>query len=168
MTKISKIHELSFMQVNEDGVITNETKTQAITYNVEKEPPYVKIYLDTILYLSDLPKGYNKILGAILRRMPWATDCQDIALNAGIKRRIARDLDISMSRIDHAITDFVKGGLLSRVEVGVYHANPNLFGRGEWKDIKKLRLNVTFDASGKTIMTEIEKKKKKLELLINE
>jgi len=33
------------------------------------------------------------------------------------------------------------------------------FGRGEWADIAKLRLEITFGGKGKTIMGEMERKK---------
>jgi len=129
------------------------------TYSVGNEPPYVKMYLDTILYLKDLPKGYNPILLSILKRLPWANQEQGIAINASVKRMMAKEIGCSVTRIDHALTDFVKGELLYRIDKGLYNVNPMLFGRGEWADIAKLRLEITFDGKGKTIMGEIERKK---------
>jgi hypothetical protein len=73
---------------------------------------------------------------------------------------MAKEIGCSVSRIDHAITDFVKGEVLYRMDTGLYRVNPNLFGRGEWADIAKLRLEITFDCRGKTIMSEIERKNK--------
>ena len=130
------------------------------TYNMGSEPPYVKMYLDTILYLKDLPKGYNPVLASILKRLPWANQEQGIAINAAVKRLMAKEINCSVSRINNAITDFVKGELLYRMDTGLYRVNANLFGRGEWADIAKLRLDVTFDANGKTIMGEVERKNK--------
>lgn len=163
MPKINQIQEVTVLQTDIDGLVTGSKSEKNVTYSIESEPPYVKMYLDTVLYLSDLPKSYNPVLSAILMRMPWANQCQDIAINSGVKRRIAKELGISVSRINNALTDFVKGKLLYRVDTGVYQVNPNIFGRGEWADIKKLRLEISFDASGKTIMAEIEKNKKPTE-----
>ncbi|MCR8747279.1 replication/maintenance protein RepL [Romboutsia lituseburensis] len=144
--------------IDENG---NKLKTETNTvYSFQNEPPYVKMYLDTILYLKDLPKGHNPILMAILKRLPWANQDQDIALNAGIKRKIATEVGCSVSKVNNAITDLVKGDVLFRTEVGVYKVNPHLFGRGEWNDIAKLRLEVTFDSNGKTILGTIEKNSK--------
>jgi hypothetical protein len=141
--------------VDENG---NTLKKESNTvYSVPTEPPYVKMYLDTILYLKDLPKGHNPILMSILKRLPWANQEQDIALNAGIKRKIAKEVGCSVSKVNNAITDLVKGEVLFRMDVGVYQVNPHLFGRGEWNDIAKLRLEVTFDKNGKTILGEIER-----------
>lgn len=154
MPKISQSIEETIK--DEKGNIKSKSTNKVLTW--EGEPPYVKMYLDTVLYLKDLPKGYNPVLMAILKRLPWANQSQDIAINSGVKRIMAKELGCSVSRIDHAITDFVKGELLYRVETGVYQVNPYIFGRGDWVDIAKLRLEVTFDSKGKTIMGTVEKK----------
>ena len=126
MSKISQIQETRV--VDENGEITTHQQTK--TFILEQEPPYVKMYLDTILYLQDLPKSYNPVLISILKRMPWANQCQDISITAGTKRRMAKELGVSVSRINHAITDFIKGKLLFRVETGVYQVNENSLGAG--------------------------------------
>lgn len=148
--------------VNGEGELFSYDRN--VSYSLGSEPPYVKMYLDTILYLKDLPKGYNPVLLSILKRLPWANQEQGIAINAALKRIIAKEVCCSVSRIDHAITDFVKGELLYRMDTGLYRVNPNLFGRGEWADIAKLRLEITFDAQGKTIMGEIGRKNKNGEI----
>lgn len=154
MKKINQIREQ--IVLDEDGrSIKKETNT---SYYIESEPPYVKMYLDTVLYLKDLPKGYNPVLMAILKRLPWANQDQDIAINAGMKRKMANEIGCSVSRINNAITDFVKGEVLYRVDTGVYRVNPYLFGRGDWNDIARLRLEVTFDNEGTSILGKIERK----------
>ena len=160
MSNKRKINQLVETRVlDENGELKEEVKSTS--YYIEQEPPYVKMYLDTVLYLKDLPKGYNPILMSILRRLPWANQDQSIAINAGIKRQIAKELSCSVSRINAAITDFVKGEVLFRIDTGVYNVNPHLFGRGDWGDIARLRLEVLFDSDGKTIMGTIEKKSPK-------
>lgn len=143
--------------IDHDGTIQEQVVSS--TYNIESEPPYVKMYLDTLLYLKDLPKSHNPVLLGILQRLPWANaNEQYIAINAGLKRQMAEQLSCSVSRINNAITDFVKGELLTRVDTGLYMVNPHLFGRGEWKDIKRLRMQIDFDAQGKTIRGVIQRK----------
>ena len=156
MPKINQ--RLEHVKVNNEGELLNYDRN--ISYNIGSEPPYVKVYLETILYLKDLPKGYNPVLMCILKRLPWASQEQGIAINAALKRIIAKEVECSVSRVDHAITDFVKGELLYRMDTGLYRVNPNLFGRGEWSDIAKLRLEITFDSHGKTFMGEIDRKNK--------
>lgn len=147
--------------VDQNGQITHQEEERTTNWGVE--PNYIKVYLDTILYLKDLPKGLNGILYAFLKRMSYGNQ---LVVNAALKRQIAKELVLSLSSINNAISKFVKGELLIREDTGLYLVNPHLFGKGDWKDIAKIRLNVTFEAEGKTIMTEIEKKeiKEKVEL----
>ncbi|NLM05289.1 MAG: hypothetical protein GX214_09745 [Clostridiales bacterium] len=155
--KINQVHETNL--VDENGEIKSQ-RTDTSFY-VDAEPPYVKMYLDTILYLKDLPRTHNPILHCILMRIPWANQNQDIAINAHIKRQIAKEVNCSESKVNNAISDLVKGEVIYRVGVGTYQVNPHFFGRGQWTDIEELRLNITFNGKGKTIMGEIERKSKK-------
>ncbi len=139
--------------VDEHGQITYQEEDK--TTNWGSEPNYIKVYLDTILYLNDLPKGLNGILYSFLKRMSYGNQ---LVVNAALKRQIASELELSLSSINNAISKFVKGEILLREDTGLYKVNPHLFGKGEWKDIAKIRLEVTFDKEGKTIMSEIQRK----------
>jgi hypothetical protein len=152
---------------NVNGEILEERRTSE-TFTIPTEPPYVKMYLNTVLYLKDLPKGYNPILLSLLKLIPWANQRQTIAINRSLKQELAKEIGCSVTRIDHALTDFVKGKILTRNNVGLYSFNPHLFGRGEWRDIEELRLTVTFDAKGKTVMGEIRHKPPELRIIEGE
>lgn len=151
MAKVT--NTISRTVVDEDGQITYQEEEKVINWGTE--PNYIKVYLDTILYLKDLPKGLNSILYAFLKRMSYGNQ---LVINAALKRQIAKELELSLSSINNAISKFVKGELLIREDTGLYKVNPHLFGKGDWKDIAKIRLEVTFDMQGKTIMSEIERK----------
>lgn len=151
MAKVT--NTISRTVVDEDGQITYQEEEKVINWGTE--PNYIKVYLDTILYLKDLPKGLNSILYAFLKRMSYGNQ---LVINAALKRQIAKELELSLSSINNAISKFVKGELLIREDTGLYKVNPHLFGKGDWKDIAKIRLEVTFDTQGKTIMSEIERK----------
>lgn len=138
--------------INQDGVILRSEEERTVNWGTE--PNYIKLYLDDILYLSDLPKGLNSTLYALLKRMSYGNQ---LVINAALKRQIANEIGLSVSSINNAITKFVKGRLLERIDTGLYLVNPHLFGKGEWKDIAKIRLNVIFDSNGKTIMAEIDR-----------
>jgi hypothetical protein len=127
-----------------------------------EEPPYVKMYLDCLLYLKDLPKGHTSILYELLKRMTFAGDDDGnaIFINSAMKNVISKKLGVSLSRINNVLSDLTKGELFYRIDRGMYRVNPNFFGKGEWQDIARLRLEVTFDANGKTVMGEVEKKTK--------
>lgn len=157
MVKVARVtNTVQRTITNENGEVTYQEEEKTINWGTE--PNYIKVYLDTILYLKDLPKGLNGILQAFLKRMSYGNQ---LVINAALKRQIAKELDLSLSSINNAITKFVKGDLLIREDTGLYLVNPHLFGKGDWKDIAKIRLEITFDANGKTIMSEIEKKESK-------
>lgn len=139
--------------IDENGVIKRKEEDRTIDWG--KEPNYIKVYLDTILYLKDLPKGLNGILTAFLKRMSYGNQ---LVLNAALKRQIAKEVGLSMSSINNAITKFVKGEILIREDTGLYRVNPHLFGKGDWSDIAKIRLEVVFDKNGQSVMSEIERK----------
>jgi len=137
--------------IDEDGRVLHSEKDTTVNWG--PEPNYIKVYLDDILYLSDLPKGLNSILYALLKRMAYGNQ---LVINAALKRQIAAEVHLSTSSINNAITKFVKGKLLKREDTGLYIVNPQLFGKGAWKDNAKIRLTATYDFSGRTIMAEIE------------
>lgn len=126
------------------------------------EPPFVKLYLDNVLFLRDLPKNLNPVLLALLNRMPYGGKA--FAINASMKRQMAKELGRSAGGISNAITNLVNGGLLIREDVGLYHMNPDFFGRGEWKDVQALRLAITYDYRGRTFMAQVANRKKQKEL----
>ena len=61
---------------------------------------------------------------------------------------ICAELDIKMDTLNKAIDNLYKAGVLIRVERGIYMADPNLFGKGEWKDINNLRLVINYNQDG--------------------
>ena len=127
------------------------------TLNWGSEPSYVKLYLQDVLYLSDLPKHHEKILFELLRRACYAgeKDGMQITLNASVKKRIAAALEIQNIRsINNALSDLVRGKILYREDIGLYNLNPYLFGRGDWQDIARLRLEIDYDEiKGRTYQT---------------
>lgn len=146
--------------IDQDGSILE--KKHNMTKRYEDEPEYIKMYLDTVLYLKDLPKGYNSILLAFLKRMTYSSNSnngggQMIYVNAHMKNEIASELSVSLARVNQAITDFVKGKIFFRAGRGTYQVNAHLFGKGDWQNIKEIRMKIHFDPNGKSIMSEIEK-----------
>ena len=144
---------------NETGAITRREEDTTLSF--PSEPPYVKFYLHDILYLSDLPKTHDKILLSLLKRATWANADYGMifTLSAGLKRMMAKELGFKNSRtINNALSDFVKADIFKRLETGVYQLNPYLFGRGNWQDIEKLRMEIDYTLKGRTFKSMIEYK----------
>lgn len=146
--------------LNERGEFVSKRANQTLSWG--SEPAYIKLYLQDVLYLSDMPKHHEKILYELLKRSTYAgeKDGMQVCLSAGIKRIISKELGLKNDRsINNVLSDLVKGKILYRVETGVYNFNPWLFGKGDWQDISRLRLEVSYDdIKGKTFKTVCEYK----------
>jgi len=127
--------------------------TETSSY-VEREPDYVKLYIQDILRLQDLPKISNNVLMSILKRMGYN---QQIVLIAPTKRQIAKELKIELGTVSKTVEALCKKEVLIREDRGVYIVNPFLFGRGKWEDVRKIRLTIEYSAKGKMFLrTEME------------
>ena len=149
-------------KVFEEHVITNsgEIVSSKTVYNLKTEPEYVKLYIDCVLAVNGLRKGLNPIFLAFLPYMSYADansvdGGQVLFINKAMKNIIAKKLNIGLESINKAISEFTKAGLFKRLAVGMYQINPNIVGRGEWKDIKNIR--ATFDFASKEIVADIIK-----------
>lgn len=145
------------MIIHEDGTVIE----QEYIHRRGIEPPFIKLYLDCLCNFKGLSKSLNPILIELLRYMTYAntaesTGGQVIYLNAALKKQIADNTGRTVKRIEQALTDFVKSGIFKRIATGTYQVNAELFGKGDWKDIKNIR--ATFDFGNGTIEAEIIKK----------
>lgn len=144
--------------INENGEIISKRANKTLSWGAE--PSYIKLYLQDVLYLSDMHKHHEKILFELLKRATYAGDeyGMTVSLSAGTKRIMAKVLEIKNIRsINNALSDLVKGKILYRIDTGVYQFNPYLFGKGDWQDIARLRLEINYDEiKGKTFKTVCE------------
>lgn len=131
------------------------------------EPAYVKLYLDDIQKLYDLPN--NTILYELLKRMNYDGE---VVLNSSEKKKIAVKLNIKVQTIDNYLTKLKNTDLFKSVEKGTYIPNPNLFGKGEWTKVldrrrkyDSIKLNVTYKPDGtREVNTEFEVQQNELDL----
>jgi len=149
-------------KVFEEHVITDEGEvvSSKTVYKTQTEPEYVKLYIDCVLTVKGLRKGLNPIFLAFLPYMSYADingqgGGQVIFVNKAMKDIIANQLNLGIDSINKALSEFTKAGLFKRLTVGTYQVNPNIVGKGEWKDIKNIR--ATFDFGSKDIVADIVK-----------
>lgn len=159
MPKIKQSIETSIL--NEQGDLVGKRASKTLSWG--EEPKYIKLYLEDVLYLSDMPTKHSAVLYELLKRASYAgdKDGMQVIINASLKRRIANSLGLkNVGSISNAITDFVKGKILYRADVGMYNFNPYLFGKGDWQDISRLRLEIDYDdIKGKTFKSVCEYRK---------
>ena len=163
MSKDKESKSIRFKEVREtiDGktgeITTLEKKT---VFQIDKEPDYVKLYLKDIIRLKGLPPATSNILNSLLKSMGYNNI---IPAYAPIKKIICRDLNISMDTFNKGIDNLYKKNILIRLDRGIYMADPELFGRGTWGEIKEIRMCITYGEDGKKqIKTEIDKDQLKL------
>jgi len=158
MPKINQSTETLILDNNGEFVSKRANKT--LSWGVE--PPYIKFYLQDILYLSDIPNKHESILYELLKRTTYAGDSNgmEVIVNSSLKRRIAKELKFkNIGSISNALTDLVKGKILIRKDVGIYQLNPYLFGKGDWQDISRLRLEIDYnEIKGRTFRAVCEYK----------
>ncbi|UCN01158.1 replication/maintenance protein RepL [Sulfurimonas sp. SWIR-19] len=137
---------MAFVEVrtlNEEGEIV--TSQQARQYKAEAEPNYIKLYLEDISYLHNLPAKAGDILFELLHYVDYN---HEIYLSAGRRKKVAENLGKSEKHIKNTITKLIQAEILLKVERGVYQLNSYLFGKGSWKDILKhrnsLQLNIFY------------------------
>lgn len=139
---------------------TGEVLSSKTVFKTQTEPDFVKLYIDCVFAVKGVKKGFNPIFLAFLEHMSYADTQEDnggqiIYVNKAMKTAIAKKVGLSIVSVNNAITDFVKNGIFKRIDVGTYQVNPNIVGRGEWKDIKNIR--ATFDFVSKEIVADIVK-----------
>lgn len=160
MPKVSMIETTK--TVSADGEKLEEIK--AITFNYGKEPDYIKVYLDNIMFLAEISGWIGKIMYELIKSVSYADKGQFLIVNAGYKRILAENLGIKPQSVTNAINQLAKKGILIRKESGVFLLNPQYFGKGDWKDISKIRYEVELNAQGKTIrLKEIEQTEEEYE-----
>lgn len=150
-TVLTKLETMTY-DAQTGEVFTEQTLTKR---KVSKEPDFIKLYLNDVMLLSDVPKSKSDILYLLLRKMNYDNE---ITVVASHKRDIANELKCSQINIDKTLSLLVEKGILIRKERGVYVANPRLFGKGNWEDIEELRMSIDYKKSGiKRIGTVISK-----------
>lgn len=133
--------------VNTNVVIDKDTgevlSTEERYINKSAEPDYVKLYIDAWCAFKAV-KGVNiNFLYKLLPLMTYANDGQYIGATTFFRKMIAEELGWSeksaLNRFAQEIKKLCNAGVLKRVSSQTYQVNPELIGKGEWKDIKKLR-----------------------------
>lgn len=143
---------------DEQGKTLSRQTNQTLTWG--DEPPYIKLYLQDIMYFTDMPQQFAGVLYALLKRMSYASeeDGMCVYLVPHNKKAICTEVHWeNVKSLDNALGKLCQANLLKRIARSVYQFNPNLFGKGDWQDIAKLRMDISYDVSGRTFKTFIEK-----------
>jgi hypothetical protein len=148
--KLTSSEVENIIQTNENGEIINETTTIKTNLKlVEKEPAYIKLYLDDLTLLKQLSKMENLILHEIFKITQYNTNI--VILNKFYRENICNSLDIKDQTVRNAISKFAKLDLLLKEATGVYRLNPFYFATGDWASIKGLRMTIEYTQQGRRV-----------------
>ena len=128
---------------SKSGEILQKTSVEKSV--VEGEPNFVKLYIDDILKLKDIPKASNDVLNILVKNMSYGNV---VVMIKPIKDMIAEETGLKLNTINKAIQNLHEAGILIRKNKSIYLVDPNLFGKGKWEDIKKLRLTIDYNPDG--------------------
>lgn len=159
--KVSKLSIIETVNGETGEIVLNETVRES--FLIEREPDFVKLYLEDISRLKDVPQGMNKVLFELMKAINYNGI---IMAYKPVKELMANNMGISVNYLNKCIDEFYKKGILIRYARGVYIADPNLFAKGSWKDIQNLRLVIEYNQNGtralKSNVSEEMKKQLKL------
>ena len=118
----------------------------------------MKMYIDNVTKLSDLPQTSSRVLYQLIKGVDYNGQ---IIINASVKRLLSNEIGIKEQSFANALTVLVKNDVMQRIDKGIYILNPFLFAKGTWSDVKKLRkkytdLKMTYKNGTKELPSSIE------------
>lgn len=111
---------------------------------IEAEPPFVKLYLDDVCALNQVPKSQKDVLYYLIKKLDYDGY---ITISTRYRKLMADELGIKPQSITNKIQELAKAGLISVTGKNEYKANPYFFGRGAWVDILNERQNGSFSVT---------------------
>lgn len=120
------------------------------TNRVGKEPPFIKIYTDCMLVLNNIDAALSAPLIAFCNHLTYANEKtlafrHIVRTDSMVRADVAARCGVTDAMVKKWVQKFVECEIFipivenGKKKRGIYYVNPWVIGRGEWKDIKKLR-----------------------------
>jgi hypothetical protein len=161
------IRESTDTIINEHGEFKEQRKSETI--QLPTEPPYIKLYIENIVLLKHLPRVSSNVLLELIRFVDYDGE---INLNPNVRKKINLNLGFKNKKsLSNSITKLVKKDIIFRIGTGSYILNPNLFAKGYWSDIRRMRdkyltLKIEFSPiTGQSTLTSEFNKTSELQVL---
>lgn len=148
------------------GEILELEQSQGTKTIHKQEPPYIKLYIEDMLYMADMPKSLSGLTYSLLKRARYAKDGLRIDLSTFVKREILAECGYEkLQSLTNALGKLCKGNIIRRLGSGTYQLNPYLFGRGEWTEIDNIRATWDYNAiKGRTFAVSLTRKDGTIEI----
>lgn len=128
--------------------------------NKEKtDEHFVKMYVDDTMSMMGFFGKHAKLMNALLKRIDWDNK---LILVKHTKESIAEECEMKLSYLEKCLSELKQKDIINTLGRSIYMVNPTYFGKGDFDDIKELRVVYTYNKNGKTIT--VEKEKESLEL----
>lgn len=149
-TKHTLSKSFSRTKTDENGKVKEHIVEEVFKAVKASEPAYVKQYLQDPDLIYSIPKGASRLLTELFQLVSFNNNF--INLNASIKRKICKKLNIKIESLDNSLSILSKNHFLLRIDTGFYLLNPYYFGKGDWINMKKIREKIKLKAlnNGKT------------------
>lgn len=149
----SKIIQISERIVtNEHGEVLRDERERVL--RLPQEPEYVKLYLQDLATVLDVPVGPQALLISLVRKIDWEGL---ISLSPSSRERLAMQLGIKMHTLANYLTVLCERGILRRVGRGEYEMDPHIMAKGDWSSINKRRndffMTVVYSVDGSKKVT---------------
>lgn len=118
----------------------------------EIEPDFIKMYTIDLLLLLEVPPDSLRIMIIILRQMSYTNI---LYTDKDFVETCINYIGISERNIRRSISILCSKGVLLKIQKGKYIVNPELFARGSWKDIKKIKLSISYSNEGVKIESDL-------------
>lgn len=109
--------------------------------DIKREPSYVKIYLDGVHKLYELPASCSSVLYELIKRAKATEDGMVVWLNREIKKDIMNSSPriSTLSTVDNSLGIMLKNQVIYRLGTGTFLLSPYIFGGKPWSGTKRWR-----------------------------
>lgn len=149
----AKIVQLSErITTTEHGEVIREERERVL--RLPQEPQYIKLYLQDLAHVLEVPQGPQTLLMHLVKKMDWEGM---ITLSPSARERISAVLQIKVHTMTNYLSVLCEREILKRVGRGEYEMNPNLMAKGDWTEILKRRatfkMTVIYSADGSKVVS---------------
>lgn len=159
---MGNVKKISYSETNtsfnhETGEVSQTDSKKVI--RLPQEPSFVKLYLEDISRLHNLPTSCTRVMMELVKRIDYDGT---IVLNSARKRQLMEILGLKLTKgkpaqqIDNALSKMKKEGIIRTIDSGIYEFNPKYFAKGDWADIRKRRekfeLSITYTDDGERVV----------------
>jgi len=135
----------------ETGEIVSDEST--VVSRQPSTPDFTMVFSRDLGYLKNITSGASKLLFGLIQIVDRNNE---LTLNKARKKQIAQNTGLKESGIDVLLKQLKDKDVIISLDRGIYQLNPYLFGKGSWKNIRKMRMTLEYDFNKNTKSISVE------------